>query len=73
MKGAARAAKRKHETDISLAWHVAAFNGAVQTGKFKDLNVYLGIKKQPQTPDQMLNTLQVLQSMGAPMDITEIN
>ncbi len=74
MAGAARAAERRRHADLSLAWHSAAFGGAVQVGKLKKLSHYLGAGDvQQQSPDQMLTTLRALQDMGAPMDIKQVN
>lgn len=74
MAGAARAAERSHEANLSLAWHSAAFGGAVQVGKLKKLSHYLGSgDARQQTPEQMLNSLRALQDMGAPMDIRQVN
>lgn len=74
MEGAARAAKRRYDADISLAWHGAAFGGAVQVGKLKSLDKYMG-KGEPrqQSPDSMLDSLRALQDMGVPMDIRQVN
>ena len=74
MEGAGRAAQRRFDANLSLAWHTAAFNGAVQVGKLKKLDHYIGGgDKKQQSPKDMLNTLRVLQDMGAPMDIRQVN
>lgn len=73
MEGAARAAERQFDRDLSLAWHTAAFSGAAQAGKLKPLEKYRVKPQKVQTPDEMLNTLMVLQEMGAPMTIEQIN
>lgn len=74
MEGAGRAAQRRFDANLSLAWHTAAFGGAVQAGKLRKLDHYVGGKDvAPQTPKEMLNTLRVLQDMGAPMDIKMVN
>lgn len=73
MDGVTRAASRKYDHAIFVAWHVAAFGNAAQAGKLKPLSKYLGIKPKAQTPEEMLAALQVLKEAGAPMDIREIN
>lgn len=73
MDGAARAAERKFDRDLSLAWHVAAFSGAAQAGKLKKLTAYQRKLTPPQTGEQMLGTLQALHDMGAPMSIRQVN
>lgn len=75
MEGIARAAKRKHDSDIFLAWHVAAFSGAAQAGKLKPLGKYLVpvSRPKPQTPSEMLEILREFKEMGAPMTITQVN
>lgn len=74
MEGAARAAERQFDRDVSLAWHTAALGGAAQAGKLKRLDRYLSKKSdRAQTPDEMIGTLLVLKDMGAPMSIREVN
>lgn len=76
MEGVARAAKRKFDAEISLAWHTAAFTGATQSKRgLKPLSDYLnrGDQNKPQSGREMLGTLRMLQDMGAPMDIRKMN
>ena len=75
MEGAARAAKRQFDRDISHAWHTAGFSGAAQAGKLKRLDKYLsnGKPKRAQTPAEMLDALRALRDMGAPMSIRQVN
>lgn len=75
MEGIALAAKRKHDNDIFLAWHVAAFSGAAQAGKLKPLSKYLEpiSRSKPQSGAEMLEILRTFKEMGAPMTITQVN
>lgn len=75
MDGIALAAKRKHDNEIFLAWHIAAFGGMAQAGKLKQLGKYLTptSKPKPQTPGEMLEILRDFQRLGAPMKIERIN
>jgi hypothetical protein len=75
MDAVALAAKRKHDNDIFLAWHVAAFSGAAQAGKLKSLSKYLTpvSRPKPQTASEMLDILREFKAMGAPMTIEQIN
>lgn len=73
MEGIGLAAKREFDRDVALAWHTAAFGGAAQAGKLKPLGKYLVLQKPVQSADDMLKTLEVLQEMGAPMTIRQIN
>lgn len=67
MEGAARAAKSKHDADLSLAWHSAAFSGAVQNGKLKKLSHYLksNSPKRAQSGSEMLALMQNFTKYGA--------
>jgi hypothetical protein len=73
MDGVARAAERRFDRDLSLAWHTAAFSGSAQAGKLKSLSTYRQRKSSKQTPQEMLGTFRVLQDMGAPMSIRQVN
>lgn len=74
MEGAARAAKRKHEGELSLAWHSAAFGAAAQCGKLKKLDHYLPKRpSRPQTASEMLGVLREFQARGAKMNIQRVN
>lgn len=73
MEGIGLAARREFDKNVSLAWHTAAFGGAAQAGKLKPLEKYLTRQKPVQSPDDMLKTLEVLQEMGAPMTIRQVN
>lgn len=73
MDGAARAAERKHERDLLVAHHGAAWTGAAYAGKLKPFSHYRQDQQQAQSPDDMLSTLIALQDMGAPMTIEQIN
>jgi len=75
MEGAALAAKRQSERDVSLAWHTAAFTAAAKAGKLKKLDHYL---KQPrrrpaQTPSDMLAVMREFQARGAKMTFKQVN
>lgn len=75
MDGIALAAKRKHDNDIFLAWHFAAFSGAASVGKLKRLSEYLTpvSRPKPQTASEMLEIMREFQSLGAPMNIRQVN
>ena len=75
MEGAARAAERKHESDLMVAHHGAAWTGAAYGGKLKRFRDYVPGKSQlqPQSGDQMLGAIMSLHEMGAPMKIEQIN
>ncbi len=66
MEGAARAAKRRHDEALSLAWHTAAFGNAAQAGKLKKLKHYLGAgqRRKAQTPEEMLAMLKGFERHG---------
>ena len=70
MDGRARAAKRKSDADISLAWHVEAF---ARQKKLKKLSELLGHRPRAQTTDEMLAELQAFASRGIPMNIKKLN
>jgi hypothetical protein len=70
MEGAALAAKRKQEADLSLAWHVEAF---ARQKKLKKLSEILGHKPKAQTTDEMLAELQAFASRGIPMNIKKLH
>jgi hypothetical protein len=71
MEGAALAAERQFDRDIALAWHVGAFSGMASVGKLKALSQYR--RKTGQSPDQMLDTLRMLNEAGAPMSFKQVN
>lgn len=75
MKGRAELSARQFDSEVSLAWHTAAFNAATKTkrglGKLKNYQ-----RRKPeriQSPDQMLEALETLRDMGAPMEIRQVN
>lgn len=76
MEGAALAANRKHESEIVMAWHIAAFGAAAQAGKLKKLDQYLTLTKpkpKQQTPAEMLEVLREFKERGVPMDFKQVN
>ena len=74
MDGACLAAKRKYESDIVMAWHIAAFSAAAQAGKLKKLDRYIsGPPRRPQTPEEMLAVLREFKDRGAEMDFKQVN
>lgn len=74
MDGAALAAKRKHENDLSLAWHTAAFGGAAQAGKLKKLDHYLPKRsRRQQAPTEMLAIMREFAARGAKMTFKQVN
>jgi len=73
MEGAARAANRRIESDLAIAWHVENFS---RMGKaFKGLGHYLARLKprKPQSGDEILAVFQQFQAAGAKMTIRKIN
>jgi len=75
MEGRARAAKRRQDENISLAWHTAAFNAATKRKKGLDkLSTYLKPKAvaRNQTAADMLEIMREFQSRGSPMKITRV-
>ncbi len=66
MEGAARAAKQKFESEVTLAWHTAALSGQAQNGKLKKLKHYLGGGQKPkaQTPKEMIALLKGFEKHG---------
>lgn len=74
MKGAARAAKRRTDEAVSLAWHTAAFGAAAMNGKLKKLGQYLKPERaKAQSPEDMLEALRSFQARGAPMNIRQVH
>jgi hypothetical protein len=75
MEGAARAAEQRHERELMVAHHGAAWTGAAYGGKLKRFRDYCPSKSQlqPQSGDQMLGVIMSLHEMGAPMKIEQIN
>lgn len=75
MDGAALAAKRKQDADISLAWHTAAFNAATKGKKgLGKLSSYLDARKpaKAQTAAEMLEVFREFQARGAGMKISRV-
>jgi hypothetical protein len=71
MEATVRAAQRKFDREVTLAWHIAAMSGAAQAGKLKKLSHYLPKKpSRPQAPSEMLAVLREFQSRGAGMTFT---
>lgn len=74
MEGAALAAERKHERELMVAHHNAAWTGAAYAGKLKPFSSYRkSSEEEKQSGDQILAGLRQLQELGAPMKIEEIN
>ena len=76
MEGAALAAKRQQDADISLAWHTAAFNATTKGKKgLKGLSHYIGDKKpgKAQTTSEMLEVFREFQARGASMKIRRVH
>lgn len=75
LRGRAKAREQMIEREVSLAWHTAAFSAAAQAGKLKSLKEYRGKAedRKVQSPQQMLGALRMLQDMGAPMTIKQVN
>ena len=65
MEGRARAAKRRFDENVALAWHMAVFSVRADNGKLEQLSKYLEGPSKPQTPDEML---EILQSMATRTD-----
>lgn len=68
MEGRARAAVRRYEGDIALAWHTEAF---AREKRLKPLAKYLSATKgkPAQGPAEMLATLRELKARGVAMKI----
>ena len=75
MEGAALAAKRQFESEITLAWHTAAFNAATKSKRgLKKLDDYLPKRRgREQSAGEMLEILREFQARGAKMDIKRVN
>lgn len=74
MEGVARAATQQHENALKVAHHQAAWSGAASVGKLKPFKSYVKQKDDGrQTGGQMLGALRMLQDMGAPITIRQMN
>lgn len=78
MEGAALAAERNHEREMLVAHQGAAWLAAASAGKLKPFSHYRKQSEEEQgTPqqsnEQILSALMVLQNLGAPMSIEEVN
>lgn len=73
MEARGRAAQRKLEQDISLAWHIMAIDRDNQKGRMKPLSKYL-IAIRPiraQTADEVAAIFQSLKAKGRSVVIRE--
>jgi hypothetical protein len=73
MEGAARAAKRKSDREVEVAYYTGAFTGAASAGKLKALDHYIKKPKRAQTPAEMLAVFREFAARGTPMNIRQVN
>ncbi len=71
MEGRSRAAQRKHDQDISLAWHMVALD---REKRLKPLSKYLAAAKpkHEQTADDVANIFLSLKAKGKSVKIREV-
>jgi hypothetical protein len=74
MRGVIAARKAQGESDMALAYQVAAFNAAGRAGKLKSLSHYQSkaSRKVAQTPAEMLEVFRQFKARGVPMNIRRI-
>ena len=74
MKGAITARKMQNDSDMALAYSVAAFNAAGRAGKLKSLSHYQSRanRKVAQTPSEMLEVFKQFKARGVPMNIRRV-
>lgn len=74
MEARGRAAQRKLEQDISLAWHVMAIDRDNQKGMMKPLAKYLAAVRpvRQQTADEVAAIFQTLKAKGRSVNIREV-
>lgn len=74
MEARGRAAQRKLEQDICLAWHVMAIDRDNQKGRMKPLSKYLTAiqAKSGQSADEVAALFQVLKARGRSVNIREV-
>lgn len=74
MEARDRAAERKLEHDISLAWHIMAIDRDNQKGEMKPLSKYLAAVRpvRQQTADEVAAIFQTLKAKGCLVNIQEV-
>lgn len=74
MEGRVRAALRKREDDIALAYHVMLIDRDNQKGMMKPLSKYLKHVRpeKPQTADDVANIFLSLKAKGKSVKIREV-
>lgn len=74
MEGRVRAALRKREDDIALAYHVMLIDRDNQKGTMKPLSKYLKHVRpeKPQTADDVANIFLSLKAKGKSVKIREV-
>lgn len=74
MEGRVRAAQRKREDDISLAYHIMLIDRDNQKGMMKPLSKYLKVirPEKPQTADDVANIFLSLKAKGRSVKIREV-
>lgn len=74
MEARGRAAQRKIEQDIALAWHVMAIDRDNQKGRMKPLSKYLTAVRpvRQQTADEVAAIFQSLKAKGRSVNIREV-
>lgn len=71
MEGRTRAANRKREDEISLAWHIMAIDRDNQKGQMKPLSKYLKAIRptREQTADEVAAIFKALKARGKSVKI----
>lgn len=74
MEARGRAAQRKIEQDIALAWHVMAIDRDNQKGMMKPLSKYLTAVRpvRQQTADEVAAIFETLRAQGKSVTVREV-
>ncbi len=74
MEARGRAAQRRLEEDIALAWHVTAIDRDNQKGRLKPLSKYIKAIQpvRAQTADEVAAIFQTLKAKGRSVNIREV-
>lgn len=74
MEARVRAAQRKFEQDVALAWHIMAIDRDNQTGMMKPLSKYIKAVQpvRAQTGEEVAAIFQTLKAQGRSVNIREV-